>query len=437
MRSKRAPAALALLVVLAVTCAGCWDQREISDLAIIGALGLDVDLNGMPILGAEILNPAALARGVTEAGAAGESIVAWMMLEPMASYTQAFEQISRRLPRIPYLGHVNMVIFGRRAAEAGVGPWLDFLARTDIIRRSIYMSVCDTATGLLQRPYIEDIPSLTLDGLARTTGTNSMSRIVTLNEFLRRLAEPGIEPIAMHTVGRPTYDIYVAREGTRSVQAIGQDGEIKRPSGEDPRSEVDPPVDPRQNLQGSGLPQPEQTVFIGLSVFRGEQFVGAIDGLEARGFLWATGGITQTAIAVQHPGHPDGKVIMHSINSDCNYRPRLDETGLRMELRIKATFRVEETTLPLDLTDRDVIRYLEEAAAQVIMDEMQQTLDKVQLEYRSDIYGFGAEIHRRFPRHWRQIVDDWGELFPQLPVTMKAKATVRTGGLILRAAPPK
>jgi spore germination protein KC len=435
-RQRRQVAAICVLG-LCLLASGCWDHKEINDLALVGALGLDLDLEGRPMLGVEILNPGALAVGAAGSGGRSEQIVAWMMLEPLSSYAGAMLEISRRLPRIPYLGHVPLVIFGRSVAEQGVGPFLDFLDRSDIIRRSIYISVCDTATGLLQRSFIDALPSLTLDGLIQRAKNHSYGRAVTLNEFLRRLTEPGIEPIAMHTVGRPTYDLYVAREGTRSIQAIGQEGVVARPEQDDPRAEAPERKDPRDNIQGQGLSQTEQTFIAGVAVFRGQQFVGPLDGLEGRGFLWATGGVRQAAVAVQHPGNPAGQVVLRSLGSSSKIIPRLEGGRVSSVVQIHATLRVEESTHQVDLQNREVMRTIQQAAAQAIAQEARHTLRRVQTEYRSDVYGFGVEVHRRFPRYFASVLPDWNEVFAAMDVTIEVTADVRAGGLLSRADAPK
>lgn len=427
----------ALILACSLLATGCWDAEEINHLAIIGALGMDLDLEGRPILGVEIVNPADLAAAVMGDAAAGQQIVAWMLLEPLTSYAQVMAEISRRVPRVPYLGHVPMIIFGRTVAEQGVGPYLDFLARTDIIRRSVLVSVCDTAVGLLQRPLVESLPSLTLDGLAGLAVNHSYSRITTLNDFLRRLAEPGIEPIAMHTVGRPTYDLYVAREGTRSVQAIGQPGVIPRPQTGDPRAEKPPRLDPQENIQGHALPQPEQTFLAGIAAFRGQQAVGYLDGIEGRGFLWATGSVRRTVIAVPHPGNPSGQVLLACVGASARTRARMGPDRPEVTVEMRATFRVEESTHPLDLLDHQVLRSLQQAAARVMVEEASHSLARVQGEFRSDIYGFGVEVHRRYPRYWRQVADRWNDVFSELPVSFQARAHIHAGGLLHRATAPR
>ena len=423
--------AFLLLLVLALSLCGCWDAIEVNGLAIVGAIGLDTDDTGRPIMGLEVLNPAALAHGAETPGGVGPEIVGWLLLEPAPTFVEALEQIARRVPRVPYLGHVGITIFGYQKAKGGIGRWLDYYQRNEMFRRSTLVSVCDTATGLLQRPFMEEMASLTLEGLVRSIEYTSMTRAVTLNEVLRRLAEPGIEPITMHTVGRKTWDIYVAREGTKSIQAVGQEGVVPRPTTPDPRAEVPPPVPPQENIQGSGVPQPEQTLFIGLSVFHGDVLRGFLDGLEARGFLWVEGKTALTFLPVQHPDNPTKSVVLQLYRSGSRYRPQLDGDKLTMHVEIDTRFVVAETDAPLDLMDPHVIASLEQAAAEVIEKEARTTLTRVQTELRSDIYGFGAEAHRRFPEYWRSVEQQWDDIFPELPVEFKINTDVHGGGLVL------
>jgi spore germination protein KC len=53
----------------------------------------------------------------------------------------------------------------------------------------------------------------------------------------------------------------------------------------------------------------------------------------------------------------------------------------------------------------------------------------VQKELRTDIYGFGSEFHRRFPRWWREAEERWDDLFPELPVEIKVEVALVSSGL--------
>lgn len=65
MVRKRVLTVLMLLSVIVLP--GCWDKRELTDLAIISAIGIDRTNEGNYVLHLQIINPGNVAGGLQEA----------------------------------------------------------------------------------------------------------------------------------------------------------------------------------------------------------------------------------------------------------------------------------------------------------------------------------------------------------------------------------
>ena len=50
-----------------------------------------------------------------------------------------------------------------------------------------------------------------------------------------------------------------------------------------------------------------------------------------------------------------------------------------------------------------------------------KAVNMAQNELKTDIFGFGEAIHRRYPRLWEKIKDDWDDEFVRLPVNITVK----------------
>ncbi len=433
--SKRISILTVTLLLSVTLLAGCWNRKETAEMAIAGAIAMDRLEEGKIFMSVEILNPLALTAGV--GGAADEEAVAWVLREESASISNALANLARRSPRRIFVGQVSNVVFGQNLARAGIGPYLDYFARQGQIRRTVLINVCDSASGLLQRPFMEAVPSLSLDGLSLSAPTSGRTTSINLNEFLLKLAEPGIEPIAMHTAGRETEDLIIKKVGAEVEQdrpsVMRQqplDSDENIPGALPPDSPVLDPL--RQG--GTSEPMPGMTILLGIAVFRGDQLRGFLDGLDARGYLWAVGRLSEGPVELSRPLEQQGVVVFQIIRVDSSIKPHIEGEQITMKIEIKADFQVVEVTAhDVLLGDPETVRELAENLGRMIEEEIRHSLDIVQKAFQSDIYGFGQALYRKAPKLWQQVEEDWNEeMFPDLPVEIDVTARIREPGLIMR-----
>ena len=58
----------------------------------------------------------------------------------------------------------------------------------------------------------------------------------------------------------------------------------------------------------------------------------------------------------------------------------------------------------------------------------EKALDKAQKTLKTDIFGFGEAIHRKYPKVWEKIKSDWNDKFLDLPVSITVEAeTIQLG----------
>lgn len=431
MRSRLCAGLLAL--VLAVSVSGCWDRKEIDEVGIIGSMGLDKGEGDKVVISLEVINPRALAIGFG-GGAAGVSpVVALVLHDEADTISNAISNAQRRTPRSLTTGQMNTVIFGQALAREGIGQYVDFLLRDARVRRSIILATCDTGAGLLQRPFLDPIPSRTLSGLARSAAASGKTVMVTLNEFVVKLAEPGVEPVTMHTVGRRTKDVQVKRQGEELKQtdkAVMLDQPVDADvdlQGELPSDS--PVLDPLKEA-GTGEFVPGMTIDAGIAAYKGDRLVGLMDGAEARGYLWLAGKLEQTALDVPDPFGSGTIVGFDVIRANSSIEPVFEDT-VKMKAEIHVDLEAAQFPLGVDLRKPGVVEALESSLDALVTQEIRSTLQRVQKEMKSDIYGFGYEVYRSNPGLWATMESTWNdEVFPDLEVILEVHTRVRAPGSV-------
>ena len=89
----------------------------------------------------------------------------------------------------------------------------------------------------------------------------------------------------------------------------------------------------------------------------------------------------------------------------------------------------------VELTNTEMLKMLEQRNTAVIKNEIESVLKKAQREWGVDIFGFGEAVHRKYPREWKELKDQWRDVFPNIKVQVKVDSKLRTAGL--SAAPSK
>jgi len=56
-------------------------------------------------------------------------------------------------------------------------------------------------------------------------------------------------------------------------------------------------------------------------------------------------------------------------------------------------------------------------------------VNKVQKQYKSDIFGFGNTVYRHMPDIWKTLEGDWEDVFSKLPVNVNVEVVIKGSGL--------
>lgn len=422
---------VALIILLALGSSGCWDSIEIEEVAIVGAMGIDKGQGDKVVVSLEVINPGALATGI-QGATAQSSIVSIVTRDEATTIPAAITSAQRRTPRRISTGLIGTVVFGQSLTREGIGQFVDYLVRDARVRASALLVTCDSGAGLLQRPFMYPLPSRTLSGLALSAPAAGMTMTVTLGEFAAKLSEPGIEPITMLTVGRKTKDVQVKRQG-EEVKQTDPAFMLEQPIDVDIALESElpsdsPVLDPYKEAAGGEF-APGITIDIGIAAYRGDKMVGLLDGVEARGYLWATGRLEQSTLEVPDPGGSGKTIALSVMHSSVSIKPVLDQEVIRMDVDLHADLETRQGPLDMDMNNKTLIGSLEEALDALVLHEARATLNRVQKELKTDIYGFGNRIYRADPRLWEQLEPRWNdEFFPNLEVRFQVKTRVRAPG---------
>ncbi|KNZ69542.1 Ger(x)C family germination protein [Thermincola ferriacetica] len=383
-----------ILIFTMIFTGGCWSRREVEDLSIVSALGIDRFKEG----NRQKYRTSALVVRSRQLGGrqqpAEEKNPDWLVAEVGNTLYDAERNMTHRAPRTLVLYHSDIILIGQKTARQGIGDILDYLQRHKDIRLRNWVLVGkeDARTILANMPELEQtLTNEITEILTKTSPLVSESYPVDLNLFTQALLEPGWDAVApmVRTIA--------------SSEAAGSQ---------------------RKQME------PRQTIALdGLAVFRGEKMVGRLTPEETKGFLYILGK-AQGGIIPASAENGKGKLSFLQISSDSRFKPIIKNGRIVMEVNIYAEANIGEVDGDVQVGDPKVLKKLNATFSRAVKGLAWKTLRKAQKKLRADVFGFGVSIHRRYPDYWREIEKDWYDIYPDLPVTIKVEGKVRRTNII-------
>ncbi|MFZ5631566.1 MAG: Ger(x)C family spore germination protein [Bacillota bacterium] len=402
-----------LLLGIVITQPACWDRREVEELGIVLATAVEPAPGGRVRVIVQNINPAALGKGM--AGGGGGAGVTVTGSKPYRNRSiegdtvfEALRELSRQTPRQLFFAHNQVILVSEKLArERGVKEVMDFFERNPQIRRTTWLLVGrGDLKALLDEPgRLEDTPAQRIFGIINERRLNSRYAVQMLGDFLEMMESGITQP----------YTAVIERIYNQAA-----------------------PEEHKNRLAEGHIAEPHQIIRInGTAVFRRDKLAGWLNSKESRGLLWVRGKVTGGVIDIPDPDRAGRRISLEILHSKAKLQPVVSDGRIYMTVDVSAESNLGETTGPLDLTRPEKIKKLEALQAAAIRDEIESALTKAQQEYGVDVFGFGEAVHRRYPRQWKEIKEDWPELFPGVPVNIHVETKIRRTGMITNPAEPK
>lgn len=399
------------LLIVPLLLAGCWDRAEVETLAFITATGIDLvpphSGAGTPPrieLTARVMNTAGSATSGSSSGVGGERNLPSVVVTGRGVTTwDALYDMQKTLGWTLFVAHNRVVVLASEVPRSGqMRRVMDFFDRARQTRRNAYLLVAD---GSSAAEIIDGYSPLTgpdhsdLHGLVLTSYEQRGTPLVTINDFLIRLALEGVDPIA---------------------------GRIRLTS-----STTSPST-------GQGMPEAEQSPgnnspaeISGVALFQGDRLVGFLDEEPSHGLLWATNRSTGGMIAAPCPREPDlfFFYVIQRASARLSIQTHPELRG-RISIIMEGIMGDIECTAGGFRTDTKELRRIEDELTRIVHKWVQEAVDKAQ-ELHADPFGFGAALMRRDYRLWQQVKDHWHDtVWAGLPVDVDATVYVRRSGIV-------
>ncbi len=182
-----------LLVLFTFLLTGCWDKKELNEVAVVMGVGIDKVENEYKI-SAQVIKPPSKEEG----GGGGSEIPTWSVSATGKTIMGAIRNMNELSPRQLYWAHLQVIIFGDKLAREGIAPVITWFERDRDSRAGALLIVTNgTAEDLLNKKIeLGNIPSKSMAELVEGSKLRQISAMeVKLRDLMTMLATPGIDPV--------------------------------------------------------------------------------------------------------------------------------------------------------------------------------------------------------------------------------------------------
>jgi len=371
-----------VIIFSLIMLTGCWDSYEPEKLAI--AIGAGFDYNPeteMYQIVLQFASPQTM-KGPGGGDSGEKTADYWTVSAWGHTPYDALANLSKKVSRKIVFQHTKLYVFSERMVRTkGILPVIDAVARSRQSRRIIIVLTVNLPLDSTNAIGLANQISLTRNQIGGAT-------VINVRHFLIKLSQPGQESCAV------------------ALELIG---------GED--EEVKPGMKPPIKIAGRYL-------------FKNDKVVGYFNDRETRGCNWIMKQVKSASLVLKYPDREDVLVDVIATGKASIIELVIKDGEPAIMLSIKAEGKINNIIGLSELKgESELTESLEKRMAEVIRNDIKMALNGAQA-LKTDIFGFGFAFYREKYALWKEMEDNWDEIFASLPVEIEVEANIRRMGLV-------
>lgn len=376
--------------LLLAVLTGCWNSKELNELSVVVALGIDT-VGDQYEISVQVVDPSQMSMNRTM-----ERSPTIVFSKRADTIFEAVRKFTTESSRKMYMSHLKFVIFDEETARKGIKESLDFLFRDPEVRPDFYLAVVRGNSAKDAVTFVaptEVLPAMDMyKALKVSEKAWAPTSAVNVKDLLQRFAKEGIEPVLTGIRLRNL-------EKGLSVE----------------------------NVKNS--PKHTSYEFTGIGVFREDRLIGWMDESKSKAFTYITNRVSSTVGSIDCPDSK-GKFAVEVINSKVKIHPEVIDHEPHISLFVNMEANIGEVACNANLKDGRVFQDFQDAVREQQEQILKDGVRNAQ-QMGSDIFGFGEAFHRKFPREWHTWKDDWGKRFQQIEVDIHIQYRLNRIGKIM------
>lgn len=392
---------LLLSIIILFLSTGCWNYRELNDMAIVGAIGIDFDYESNKYnVSAQIFNAKKNSNNKEGGGETNKPITLYS--QKANTIHEGLRNILEESPKKLYIGHVSSIVLGEDLLKEKLMDSVDFLFRDVETRKDFILFAtkeCSANDVLKILTPLETVPS---ESIYETIYANNKNKgsvpLVTFDEAVSVIYKEGQELILP------------------AIEIIGD-------------------VNEGEDAEGKTTTEPKTKIKInGSAIFKDNKLVDYISANDTVSYNFINNNIRNTVVsfACDNEGNYGAFEVLR-MNS--KMKTTLSNEEITTDIKIKGKIFLSEINCDYNLKKASTLKEIEKKINNTLKNMIIDALIKTQTDFKSDIYGIGNQIYKKYNKEWRQqLKKEWNEKYSKVNFKVKTDLIIKNKSSIIESA---
>lgn len=304
-----------ILIITTLTQTGCWDRKELNELGIVMAVGIDRDDDtGKISVISQVVRPSELKKQ----GGGGKEASYEVVTTTNESFFEAIRDTVKEFDRRSIFSHVKVIVISESLARKGLNDIMDFIARTHEIRSFTWLVIAKDSEArdiMGVKHGIEKIQASYMEGILKRESKNADTTTTTFIDFFQKMPGEGVQPVI----------------GAFELQD-------------------------ESTINSNNIIVPSKALSLtGTAVFKKDKLVGFLNEYETSGFnLIAKKKKKNKSLHVQSPINKDKKVTIEVRGTNYKIKPELRDGKIYFNIFVKVNGNITEVQDKIDVSNVDI-----------------------------------------------------------------------------------
>lgn len=379
------------LIPLLFIMTGCWNYRELNQLALITTMAIDLTDDGNYKVSVLIANGKNNQTNTRE----GQSQTV-VYSGKGKTISRAFREINLQIPKIPYIGHLGVVVVSEEVAKEGMRGVLDYLLRNpeSVKRFYLIMAKDNSAEDVIKvLSPLETFPGQSITtNISLSNEQEAISTAINYSKFVENLLKVGKDP---------------------SIPTISISGDPDKGSSD-------------KNLESSDI---KSKIKLGpVALFKDDKLVYIGTKTESRGMNIVTNQVDEMIIEYECG---NGNIVVNLTGMSSNIDVSMKNKKLYATVSVTSEGAIQELTCNKNIQKNEVILEIEKQVEKKVKKKIKKAIEVTQ-EHSSDIFGVGNLFYKKYPNYFKDI-DNWHDKYKTVSFDYKVDIKLNTKGSVQKS----
>lgn len=345
-------------------CCGCYNYKELNDLAITSAIGIDKTDDGYKVT-AQVVNTQK--EGTDNNSSSDPKIIVYE--HTSKTVQEAVRYMVLESPKRLYPNHMQVIIISEDVAKDGILESLDLFFRDSELQKNFYVLISKDVSANQILKTLTPADSIVSSNIKKSLESDSsylgITELVTYDELINTYLNPNKE------ISLPSVTLKGKKKGSDKIDNIEQSDSSTK------------------------------VVLSQMAIFKDDKMIGYLDDKQSIALSFIKGKINNTIIKYKCNG---GYVVVETTNSKSSIN--VDNKG-NFRIKISGDAAINEVSCDINLENDNSISKINKQVNKEIKKNVNNTIKYVKNNYNSDIFNFLDILYKNQYSLYKKISNDW------------------------------